>query len=70
MTIAAGGLGVQAQQQAVQPGIVAGGCGDLVDLGEAGVRYRPAGAGQPSRLGDLAGRVSTSPIFPSATAWL
>jgi hypothetical protein len=49
---AAGGLGVQAQQQAVEVGVVAGGCCDVVDRGELLVRNGPASAGEPARFGD------------------
>ena len=40
---AAGGLGVQPQDHRVELGIVSGGGGDLVDLGQPGVVHGPAG---------------------------
>jgi hypothetical protein len=42
----AGGLGVQPQDQRVQFGVIAGGGGDLVDLGQPGVGHGPAGGRQ------------------------
>jgi hypothetical protein len=54
---AAGGLGVQSQQQGVQFRVVAGGRGDVVDFGEAGVGDGLAGGGQAPGLVNLAGRV-------------
>src|SRR6266536_1579346 len=54
---AAGGLGVQPQQQGVEFGVVAGGARDGVDLGESGVGERGTGRGQPAGFGDLASGV-------------
>ena len=53
----AGGFDVQAQEQGVEGGVVAGGSCDFVDFGEAGVGYGVAGAFEPAGFGDLAGRV-------------
>jgi hypothetical protein len=44
---------VQAQQKRVESGIVAGGRGDPVDLGETPIWDRSASRGQPARLGDF-----------------
>jgi hypothetical protein len=53
----AGGLGVQAQQQRVQLGVIPGGRRRAVDLGEARAGDGAAGRGQAAGLGDLPGRV-------------
>ena len=54
---AAGGLGVQPQDQRVEFGVVARGGGDLVDLRQPGVGDGPAGGRQAAGLVDLAGGV-------------
>lgn len=56
---AACGLGVQAQQQRVQGGVVARGGGDMVDLSELGIGDRATGGGQPPWFVDLARGVSS-----------
>jgi hypothetical protein len=50
---------VQAHQQRVQGGIVAGCRGYLIDLREAGVGDGAAGRREPPGLGDFAGRIVT-----------
>ena len=49
---------MQPQDQRVEPGVIARGRGDLVDLGKASAGHGPAGGGQPAGLADLAGRVA------------
>jgi hypothetical protein len=53
----AGRFGVEAEEEGVQGGVVAGGGSDVVDFGEAGVGDGVAGAFEPARFGDLPGRV-------------
>ena len=54
---AAGGLGVQPQDQHIEFRVIACGGGDLVDLRQPGIGDGPAGGRQAARLVDLAGRV-------------
>ena len=53
----AGGLGVEAEQQGVEVGVIPGGRRCLVDLREALAGDRVAGRGQAAGLVHLAGRV-------------
>jgi hypothetical protein len=54
---AAGGLGMQPQQQRVQIRVVARVGGDLVDLRQPGIRHGPPGGRQAAGLGYLPRRV-------------
>jgi hypothetical protein len=54
---AAGGLGVQAQQQRVQLRVITGGRRRVVVLGQARADDRPAGRGQAARLVHFPGGV-------------
>jgi hypothetical protein len=56
-TSAAGGLGVQPQQQAVQCRVVASAGGSVVNLAQPSVGHRAPGGRQAAGFGDLAGRV-------------
>jgi hypothetical protein len=55
--VAAGDFGVEAKDQAVEGGVVAGGGGGVVDVVESVVGYGSAGGGEPSGLGHLSGGV-------------
>src|SRR2546430_2645051 len=48
---------MEADEQRVEVGVVAGGPGDLDDAGQGGVGDGAGGAGQPAGLGDLGGGV-------------